>query len=94
MNNFMPGDMARVIKDEFPENLGAIVEILYEDVYDSYPGERCWTCKPVWPMLCTEEWIGRTCIESQEVGFPDAWLRPIRPEADPVTTDCDVGVEA
>jgi hypothetical protein len=25
---------------------------------------------------------------------PDAWLRPIRPEADPVTTDVVAGVEA
>jgi len=96
--NCKQGDVARLIKAAFPENVGLIVEVLCA-VPPIYWGEHGpeWVCKPAWPCAGEQVLCGLALskdFNADEIDIPDAWLRPIRPEADPVTTDCDVGVEA
>lgn len=94
--NCKPTDMARIVAADSPKLLNAIV-------YVARPASNqilahwgpLWWCKPAWAIKTFELGRGRmSWSDGDELIVPDCDLRPIRPEADPVTTDCDVGVEA
>ena len=92
--NCQKGEWAYVVRDDkFPECIGMPVEIIEAYGVDD-DGDFCWVCKPAYPCRGYSP-DGRTIVfNSEDTEYPDAWLRPIRPEADPVTTDVVAGVEA
>ena len=94
MSNCKQGDMARMIEAHFPENVGLIVTVL-EPCAPREKYSLAWKCKPAWPVRGTS-WTNQSVVlyGNYVAEIPDAWLRPIRPEADPVTTDVVAGVEA
>lgn len=94
--NVKPNDKA--IVEGAPVNNGLIVEVLC-----SVPSICCgsygpeWLCKPAWPCkgVCVlGGYVMREYFSAEEVDIPDAWLRPIRPEADPVESTTDEEVSA
>lgn len=92
--NVKQGDMARLVCASLPENIGLIVSVVaYRGAQYGHP--HMWECKPAWPRRVTSwEKPGIYRYSATESLVPDEWLRPIRPEADPVTTDVVAGVEA
>jgi len=95
--NCKQGDMAEIISCMYPQNVGVIVTV--KKFVGQIEGfDDIWDCLPAWPMVTHDAGTGRQVMlwEPSDglVYIRDANLRPIRPEADPVTTDCDVGVEA
>lgn len=108
MSNCKPGDLAILIRDECPENLGAIVEVLTPWVDDGrgLPGVR-WVCRAKGRPLKGTLWM---CLGDERpfrVGHklgrpgekfvaPDADLRPITglPDADDVSRELDKPLEA
>ena len=85
--NCQKGDMARMIKATFPENVGLIVTVIEETTPVGDSG-HLWMCKPAWPSITTD-WFdsSKRYVSAGLTALPDAWLRPIRPDAEPVTTD-------
>lgn len=107
MPNCKPGDLAILIRDECPENLGAIVEVLAPWVDDGrgLTGVQ-WRCRTVGRPLKGMRWAD-TVIGPIRVGFqftkpgdtvaaPDDCLRPITglPDADDVSRELDKPLEA
>lgn len=83
--NCKPGDLAFIVRSDFPENLGCIVRVLSAfGEFDNY------TDKNVSRFTWTVETEGRPLrvmnVVSREIRFagkcitPDSCLRPIRPE--------------
>ena len=88
-----PGDMARMIKAFFPENVGLIVEVVSADKDYGDGLGFSWLCKPAWPSRALNR-DGRQVFDAVECEIPDAWLVPIRPPETPVTETRDHEVTA
>jgi hypothetical protein len=78
MTNVKTGDLAILIKDERPENIGAIVEVGKRDYDWRLPGPgpywHCTTTGRPLVTLCLVDLQYRMCTE---VLCPDDYLRPI-----------------
>lgn len=108
MPNCKVGDLAILIRDECPENLGAIVEVLAPWVDDGrgLPGVQ-WVCRTAGRPLKGTLWMdlggGRPVKVGHKLGrpgekfaVPDADLRPITglPDADDMSRELDKPLEA
>jgi hypothetical protein len=76
--NVKPGDLARVVGQDAPENNDRLVEVL-RPAFDPY----WWCCLPLSPVLAVEQggrerWAER----GEKVYIHDSCLRPIRDPGD------------
>lgn len=107
MPNCKPGDLAILIRDECPENLGAIVEVLAPWVDDGrgLPGVQ-WCCRAKGRPLMSMQWAAyegyppfqvgyRYSAPGQQLAIADEDLRPITglPDADDVVRELDKPLE-
>ena len=97
--NVKQGDIARVVGADFERDDGLIVEVIKLAPAHFWDDGPEWECKPCYPCIGHEynvllDTVGEEELSMDNTDIPDAWLRPIRPEADPVTTDVVAGVEA
>lgn len=87
--NCKPGDMAKIIYSELPENIGAVVEVLRP--YDPHPYTRNfrWVVRPAYPMRAFIDSAGdmtTTTALFGEAAIEDVHLRLLRPFEEPETT--------
>lgn len=109
MANCKPGDLAILIRDECPENIGAIVEVLEPWVDDGrgLSGSTQWACRAAGRPLRGMQWAQFDDGPPIRVGYkiskpgdklvcPDADLRPITglPDADDTQRELDKPREA
>lgn len=83
-----PGDLAVIVRSDIDGNLGRLVEVIGPVPID-VPGEPAWVVRSHGAPLFT------ACNDSRMVAWArDSWLRPLRPDADPVETETEREVVA
>lgn len=87
--NCKPGDIAYIIRSA-AGNEGRPVEVIDGDV-ESLPGDlglrgfgHLWRVRSKTALATS---VGIPLRAGEEFAFPDAWLRPIRPQSDEATTE-------
>lgn len=86
--NCKPGDLAVIVKDDFPENLGKFVHVICfadPEYYPKLDGEspNQWECKPSSTLMAWDDrnWRYRSSSTAL-VSIADECLRPIRDPGD------------
>jgi hypothetical protein len=81
--NCKPGDLAVIINNPFPENIGKFVTVIKlanpENFYGGKPGDFCWECESATEVrvFCDDE--GKTSVMAKdEFCMDDFELKPIR----------------
>lgn len=86
--NCKPGQLARIVKSDRPENINAIVRVDYPamDIDDGVPGEYYWSVTGLQPISGIEVTVIRNCVirrreKTMRPGLPlvcmDSCLRPL-----------------
>mgnify|MGYP003443317908 CR=1 FL=1 len=89
--NCKPGDLAMIVCD--PDFDGADLWKLVEVLGDGYADEDGWNwaCKSLGgPLLSFSDDDEQRVMRAMTADILDAWLRPIRPESEPETTEREV----
>lgn len=78
--NCKPNDLAVIVCNDYPENIGRFVRVVCRAVGDDfafYEGEE-WECEPATPLLALNEDGSKSWVIEAVCMF-DMQLRPIRP---------------
>ena len=89
--NCKPGDLAVIIKTDYPVNLGKIVQCL-EHVID-FEGEDAWVCVTSGSPCFGIDWTTNEERFDRITECPDAWLRPIRGNEEPTEETKELELE-
>lgn len=74
--NCKPGDLAYIVASDFPENIGAVVEVVKLAPPDP-PFPQEWECRPCSLLLGWDDKTGRVSLSSSSIDVCDISLRPI-----------------
>ena len=91
--NCQKGDIARVVGADFQRDNGLIVEVVKLAPTHFWDNGPEWECKPCYPCVGSDYHfalgaVSEETVSMKSVDIPDdAWLRPIRPDAEPIDTD-------
>ncbi|WP_205168904.1 hypothetical protein [Burkholderia sp. LMG 13014] len=90
--NCKPRDLAYVVRSDFDENLGAVVEVIGNGFMDR--GDWTWECESKRVIRCYDCRNRSSALVPPGTPFtvPDAWLRPI--SGVPMTEDVSDEVTA